>query len=116
MTTSTYLQSELNHWGAPHKLKASKVIPIHKAGDRTNSDNYRPITLVNAFSKILEKIVYLKLSQHLETNNIIYKHQYGFSRNMSTEHALKHILNSISTALNDNKYCIGIFLDLKKSF
>jgi hypothetical protein len=100
----------------PHKLKASKVIPIHKAGDRTNSDNYRPITLVNAFSKILEKIVYLKLSQHLEANNLIYKHQYGFSRNKSTEHALVHILNSISTALNDNKYCIGIFLDLKKAF
>lgn len=33
----------------PHKLKASKVVPIHKAGDKTNCDNYRPITLVNAF-------------------------------------------------------------------
>jgi hypothetical protein len=56
------------------------------------------------------------LSQHLETNNLIYKHQYGFSRNKSTEHALIYILNSISIALNDNKYCIGIFLDLKKAF
>ncbi len=52
--------------------------------------------------------MYLKLSQHLETNNLIYKHQYGFSRNKTTEHALIHILNS--------KYCIGIFLDLKKAF
>ncbi len=61
--------------------------------------------------------MYLKLSQHLETNNLIYKHQYGFSRNKSTEHALIHILNSISIALNDNKYCIGSnFLDLKKAF
>jgi hypothetical protein len=60
--------------------------------------------------------VYLKLSQHLETNNLIYKHQYGFTRNKSTEHSLIHILNSISTALNDNKYCIGIFIDLKKAF
>ncbi len=60
--------------------------------------------------------MYLKLSQHLETNNLIYKHQYGFFRNKSTEHALIHILNSISIALNDNKYCIGIFLDLKKAF
>lgn len=100
----------------PHKLKASKVVPIHKAGDKTNCDNYRPITLVNAFSKILEKIVYQKLTLHLERNNLIYKHQYGFQRGKSTEHALLHIINTAATALNENKYCIGIFLDLKKAF
>jgi hypothetical protein len=41
----------------PQRLKASKIVPIHKAGDRTNCDNYRPITLVNAFSKVLEKSI-----------------------------------------------------------
>ena len=100
----------------PHRLKASKVVPIHKAGDRTNCDNYRPITLVNTFSKILEKLVYHKLTNHLESNKLIHKHQYGFQKHRSTEHALLHILNTISTALNENKYCIGIFLDLKKAF
>ena len=100
----------------PHKLKTSKVIPIHKAGDHTNCDNYRPITIVNAFSKILEKIVYYKLTHHLEINKLIHEHQYGFQRNRSTEHALLQILNTISTALNDKKYCVGIFLDLKKAF
>jgi hypothetical protein len=40
----------------PEAFKSTRVIPIHKAGDTTNCDNYRPISLVNAFSKILEKI------------------------------------------------------------
>ncbi len=72
----------------PEALKSTRVIPIHKAGDTTNCDNYRPISLVNAFSKILEKIVSTKLTQHLEQNNLIYEHQYGFLKGKSTEHAL----------------------------
>jgi hypothetical protein len=100
----------------PAALKSTRVIPIHKAGDTTNCDNYRPISLVNAFSKILEKIVSTKLTQHLEQNNLIYEHQYGFLKGKSTEHALLHITNRIGQALNENKYCVGIFLDLKKAF
>ncbi len=34
----------------------------------------------------------------------------------NTEHALLHVINTISTALNENKYCIGLFLDFKKAF
>jgi len=100
----------------PEQLKASRVIPIHKAGDTTNCDNYRPISLVNAFSKILEKIVCTKLVHHLESTNLMYKHQYGFLKGKSTEHALIQILNTVGQALNENKYCVGIFLDLKKAF
>jgi sarcosine oxidase/L-pipecolate oxidase len=100
----------------PSQLKASRVIPIHKAGDTTNCDNYRPISLVNAFSKVLEKIVCTKLVNHLEQNKLIYKHQYGFLKGRSTEHALMHITNKIGQALNENKYCVGVFLDLKKAF
>ncbi len=69
----------------PEALKSTRVIPIHKAGDTTNCDNYIPISLVNAFSKILEKIVSTKLSLHLEQNNLIYEHQYGFLKGKSTE-------------------------------
>jgi hypothetical protein len=100
----------------PEQLKASRVVPIHKAGDTTNCDNYRPISLVNAFSKILEKIVCTKLVHHLESTNLMYKHQYGFLKGRSTEHALTQILNTVGQALNENKYCVGVFLDLKKAF
>ena len=100
----------------PDKLKTAKVVPIFKMGRKDLCDNYRPISLLSTLSKILEKIVSIQLTNHLEINKLIYKHQYGFQKNKSTEHSLLHLSNFINTALNENKYCIGVFLDLKKAF
>jgi hypothetical protein len=49
-------------------------------------------------------------------NNLLYEHQYGFQKNRSTEHNLTHLTNYIFSAINDKKFCIGLFLDLKKAF
>jgi len=98
----------------PEKLKYSRTVPIFKQGDPKHCDN--PISLVNTLSKILEKIVALNLVNHLQINKLLYQHQYGFQRAMSTEHNLLHVVNFISNALNNGNYCIGIFLDLKKAF
>ena len=100
----------------PSKLKTSRTVPIHKAGRHDLCDNYRPISLLSTLSKILEKMVSLQLVNHLDINNLLYKHQYGFQKNKSTEHHLLQLSNFVSNALNENKYCIGIFLDLKKAF
>jgi hypothetical protein len=100
----------------PDKFKKSRVVPIFKCGDPKNCDNYRPIALVNSFSKILEKMIAIDLYNHLDLNNLIYKHQYGFQRNKSTEHNLIQVTNFIGQALNEGKWCIGIFLDFKKAF
>jgi hypothetical protein len=100
----------------PSKLKQSRIVPIFKSGDAENCDNYRPISLLSSILKILEKIVQLKLVDHLESNNLLYKHQYGFLKGKSTEHNLLHVTNKITEALNNGKYCIGLFLDLKKAF
>jgi methylaspartate ammonia-lyase len=100
----------------PEKLKSSRVVPIYKAGDRSSCDNYRPIWLVSSISKILEKIVANRLVDHLVSNELLYEHQYGFSKGRSTEHNLLHLVNTIGQAINEDKFCIGIFLDLKKAF
>jgi hypothetical protein len=100
----------------PARLKSSRTVPIFKTGNHELCDNYRPIALLSTLSKVLEKIVSVQLTNHLDRNNILYEHQYGFQRNKSTEHSLIHSLNFISNALNDNKYCIGVFFDLKKAF
>ncbi len=53
---------------------------------------------------------------HLEDNELIYAHQYGFQHGKSTEHNLIQLTNFLHSALNDKKYALGIFLDLKKAF
>ena len=100
----------------PAKLKTSKTIPIFKAGDRTSCDNYRPISLLSSISKILEKIVANSLVNHLELNNLLYENQFGFLRNHSTIHNITKLTNRISRDINEKKFVIGVFLDLKKAF
>ena len=100
----------------PEKLKTSRTVPIFKSGDRNNIDNFRPISLVNTISKILEKTVALKLTNYLQINKIISPWQFGFQRNLSTEHNLINVTNYIGNALNNGEFCLGIFFDLKKAF
>jgi hypothetical protein len=100
----------------PNMLKQCRVIPIFKAGNRLDCDNYRPISLLSSISKVLEKIVSEKLLHHLTANDLLYVHQYGFLPKKSAEHNLLHIVNFVTNALNEGNYCIGVFLDLKKAF
>jgi hypothetical protein len=95
----------------PSKLKVSRVTPIFKSGDPKSCDNYRPISLGNTFSKVLEKIVAVKMTNHLELNKLINKYQFGFQKGLSKEHNLIHLMNYVSEALNSYK-----FLDIKKAF
>jgi hypothetical protein len=100
----------------PSRLKTSRTVPIFKTGSPLACDNYRPISLLSTLSKLLEKVVCKQLVNHLESNNLLYAHQYGFQHGKSTEHNLIQLTNYLNTALNDKKYAIGVFLDLKKAF
>ena len=100
----------------PSKLKASRTVPIFKSGDPNNCDNYRPISLLSSISKLLEKFIVNQLVDHLETNKLLYEHQYGFQRNKSTLHSLTQFTNFVTKELNEKKFFVGVFLDLKKAF
>jgi hypothetical protein len=100
----------------PSKLKCCRTVPIFKSGDPLQCDNYRPISLLSNISKILEKMVSIKLVNHLDSNKLLNKYQFGFQKGKSTEHNLMHLVNYVTTELNNGNYCLGIFLDLKKAF
>jgi sarcosine oxidase/L-pipecolate oxidase len=68
------------------------------------------------YLNILEKIVSKKLLIHLQTNNLLYEHQYGFLPKRATEHNLMQVTNFITSALNDEMFCLGVFIDLRKAF
>ena len=86
----------------PHDMKIAMVIPIFKAGDNTLMKNYRPVSLLPAFSKLLERIMYNKLMGFLNSNNILYQHQYGFRAKHSTIHPILHFINHCAEANNKN--------------
>jgi retron-type reverse transcriptase len=100
----------------PSQLKIAKVIPIFKSGNKSIMDNYRPISLLNTFSKILEKIVHNRLSSFLNVNNLLSDAQYGFRKEHSTINPLTKFMNFITKAFNDKEHCIAIFCDLRKAF
>jgi hypothetical protein len=70
----------------PSQLKIAKVIPIFKSGDKRLVENYRPISLLNVFSKVFEKIVHNRLTSFLNINNLISPCQFGFRKSHATVH------------------------------
>ena len=94
--------------------KTAKVTPIFKSGDRTLPDNYRPISVLNVFSKVLERIVYNQLSTFLERKNLLYRHQYGFRRHRSTEHAVTMFVDNLRMNTNNSQLTGAVYVDLRK--
>jgi hypothetical protein len=90
--------------------------PLFKKGDKRDIYNYRPISLLPIFSKILERVIHTRLLEHLHEYNILSSEQYGFQPNLNTDNATYQLTNTILNALN-NKTLIGsIFCDLEKAF
>ena len=75
----------------PEKLKIVKVIPIHKGGSTQDINNFRPISLLSIFDKIIEKIMHSRLYDFLEHHSILFENQFGFRKNNSTSYALMEI-------------------------
>ena len=100
----------------PDRLKIAKIIPLFKKEDPHKLDNYRPISLLPAFSKIFEKAVFIQLYEYFNKNNLLYKSQYGFRTLHSTELASLEIIDIIGKDLDNGKLPIGVFLDLSKAF
>jgi hypothetical protein len=100
----------------PEQLKYAVVKPIHKMGDKTSLANYRPISLLTSFSKLVERVMYNRLVNHLAKYSIINPNQYGFQGNLSTDNAIYTILNETLTALKNKLKVKELFCDVEKAF
>ena len=100
----------------PNELKVANVVPIFKAGDDDIFSNYRPVSVLSVISKIYENIVYTRLLSFLNKHGILYEYQFGFRKHFSTYMALLTLIDRISTALDEGKIVVGIFLDFSKAF
>ena len=88
----------------PDQLKIALITLIFKTGE-----NYRPISVLTCFSKLLEKLMYKRLITYIKKNKILSKHQYGFRQNRSTELAIIELVDKITKAIDGGEYTLGIF-------
>ena len=97
----------------PSDMKIAKVIPILKKDDSTLLSNYRPVSILSSFSKILERIVYNRLSSFLVVHKLLNSSQYGFRKFHSTDLALLDLVDKISNALAKKEQCYFCFYGSK---
>ena len=102
----------------PKQFKIAKVVPVFKSGDKHNYNNYRPISLLSSFSKLMEKVVARQITGFLNYHNLLYKHQYGFRANFNCSYPVMHFSEKVYDALNQKPSLtnLAIFIDLKKAF
>lgn len=100
----------------PNLMKHAKIIPLFKAGDKNNPSNFRPISILPAFSKVFEKIIYNQLLSHFAINKLFHEKQFGFTKGRSTTDAGVALLKHIFDAWEGKQDAIGIFCDLSKAF
>ena len=95
----------------PDGMKCAKVVPLFKGGDKKQFTNYRPISLLPQFSKILEKVYCKRLVNFIEINNVLHENQYGFRSSRCTSHAIAALVEDITDSFECHKTTVGVFID-----
>ena len=94
----------------------NRVAAIFKSGKRCDSNNYRPISVLSIFSRVLEKIVHDQLHEFLKANGILTNNQYAFRKPYSTIMSLINRTEDWLENADNRKLNMTVFLDLKKAF
>ena len=100
----------------PKQLKIAQITPVFKSGKADLVNNYRPISVLTALSKILEKVVCKRLTSFFDTHSILSNSQFGFRRKHSCELPLILATEFIRKALDEGDHVVAVFLDLRKAF
>ena len=100
----------------PTSWKIAHVIAIFKKGDKSLPSNYRPISLISCVGKIMERVIYKYVFNHLQRNKLIYEYQSGFLPKYSTVHQLLEMYNCILNSLEKKEISCFVFCEFSKAF
>ena len=100
----------------PDCFKIAKIVPLWKAEKRCDPSNYRPISLLNCFDKIFEKLINKQLKSFLKQNDLLYEYQYSFREGFSTDLALLEFNDYVKKEIDKGNFVLTLFIDLKKAF
>ena len=100
----------------PDACKMAKLKPLFEKGSKTDTKNFRPISLLPLISKVIERILYDQTMEFLSNNKILYKFQSGFRKNHSTDFCLSYLTDNISGSFEKGLMTGMILIDLQKAF
>lgn len=101
----------------PSAWKCAKIVPIPKPGkDQAVASNYRPISLLNSLSKILEKLILSRLNSYISAHSLLNNEQFGFRTGHSTNHQLVRVCSYIREALKKKHSTGMVTFDIEKAF
>jgi retron-type reverse transcriptase len=92
------------------------VKPLYKNGDRYDIQNYRPISIISVFAKLLERLMFDTLILFVYKNKILTEVQNGFRKEKCIQTAVQSFIQIIQEALDKGIHLIGIFIDLTKAY
>lgn len=96
--------------------KQAKVVPLFKSGNKDDLDNYRPISILQILSKILEKAVFHQRHSYLSENYLLSPYQSSFRANHSTQLAVTFLTDKIRGHTDKGLMTGAVFIDLKNAF
>lgn len=100
----------------PELLKHATVIPVHKKNDMEDVSNYRPISILGVFSKVIERIVLNRMTEYLNKYNLLTSCQHGFRSRRSTQTATTDFFEHVYESLDKGLFVAGLFFDLSRAF
>ena len=98
----------------PDELKRADITPIHKKDETTNKQNYRPISILPAVSKIFEKLLFKYISDYIQT--YLSPYLCGFRCGFNAQHALLAMIDKWKSELDKRGYAGAVLMDLSKAF
>jgi hypothetical protein len=113
----TFIFNKSFHDGRfPKAFKIAKVVPLFKGGDPTELINYRPISILSSVSKVLERLMYNRMTAFLGEHDILYSSQFGFRSGMNTQDAIARFVNTVTDNLDKTIDTSALFIDVAKAF
>ena len=110
------INKSLNEQIVPNSMKLAKISPLYKSGVKNLVTNYRPISLLPVFSKLLERVVHDQSANFFDENNVIDDHQFGFRKRHSCSDCVLKFVHDVHKNLLKNNYTMSIHADLSKAF
>ena len=100
----------------PSSFKDARVRPLYKKGDKLDPGNYRPVSVLNVLSKILERTVHRQLMGYLEQRGILFGYQSGFRAGFSTDTCLVNLNDYVRSEISKGNFVGMVMIDLRKAF